>query len=59
MIAYRVYPNVGREMCMSVLLGANEGRRETVVFPAGIVLSVPDIDIPVVSKLPPWKKRAG
>jgi phage tail protein X len=60
MIAYRLYPNVGRELCMSKLLEANEEYRETVIFPAGVTLTVPEIDIPVSDNLPPWKrKRAG
>jgi phage tail protein X len=58
LIAYRLYPKVGREMCMSVLLQANLTHREVVIFSAGIELTVPDIDIPVVSNLPPWKRRA-
>ncbi|MDR1510839.1 MAG: tail protein X [Synergistaceae bacterium] len=57
LIAYRMYPNVGREMCMSRLLEANEKYRETAVFGAGIELAVPDIDIPATENLPPWKKN--
>jgi phage tail protein X len=57
LIAYRLYPKVGREMCMGRLLEANEEHREAVIFGAGIVLEVPEIDIPVASNLPPWKKR--
>ncbi|MDR3280936.1 MAG: tail protein X [Synergistaceae bacterium] len=55
-IAYRMYPDVGREMCMSALIQANEQHRNIAIFPAGIELSVPDIDIPAVSGLPPWKR---
>jgi phage tail protein X len=59
LIAYRAYPNVGREMCMSRLLEENERHRETAIFGAGTELAVPDIDIPMVQNLPPWKRRAG
>lgn len=57
LIAYRMYPNVGREMCISRLLEANEKHRETVIFGAGVELSVPDIDAPVTLNLPPWKNQ--
>jgi hypothetical protein len=42
-----------------VLLDANTAHRETVIFSADVVLDVPDIEIPIVSNLPPWKKNAG
>jgi hypothetical protein len=42
---------------MSRLLEANERHRETVIFGAGVELSVPDIDAPVTLNLPPWKKQ--
>ena len=57
LIAYHMYPNVGREMCMSRLLEANEQCRETAIFGAGAELSVPDIDLPVTLNLPPWKRQ--
>ena len=53
MIAYKVY---GRESCMKDLLEANEEHRDIAVFPAGITLSVPDVDLPTTSTLPPWKR---
>ena len=58
MIAYRMYPDSGREMCMAALLEANEEHRETVVFSAGAEFAVPAIEIPAVQNLPPWKRRA-
>ena len=57
LIAYRMYSNVGREMCMGALLGVNEEHRETVIFGAGVELAVPDIDAPETLNLPPWKKQ--
>jgi phage tail protein X len=57
MIAYRLYPDAGRELCMGKLLEANEEHRETVIFKAGVTLTVPEIDIPVADNLPPWKRK--
>jgi phage tail protein X len=59
LIAYRLYPKVGREMCMERLLEANEAHRETVIFGAGVTLSVPEIEIPAANNLPPWKRKAA
>ncbi|MDR1471573.1 MAG: tail protein X [Synergistaceae bacterium] len=56
-IAYLLYPRVGREMCMGKLLEANEEHREVVIFGAGATLNVPDIEIPIAPKLPPWKRK--
>lgn len=53
MIAYKLY---GRESCMKELLEANEEYRDTAVFPAGIVLVVPEASIPTSKNLPPWKR---
>ena len=57
LIAYNLYPRVGREMCMGRLLEANPDHREVIIFGAGVILAVPEIDIPVVANLPPWKRR--
>ena len=57
MIAYKVYGGEGAEKMMHLLLEANPAHRETVIFSAGIVLSVPDAVKPVSSLLPPWKRR--
>lgn len=56
-IAYILYPDVGREMCMAVLLDANQRHRDVAIFPSGVELQAPEIDAPIVSSLPPWKKR--
>lgn len=53
-IAKAVYDT---EAGMSVLLQANEDYRDIVVFPAGIVLSVPDYKKPKADNLPPWRRR--
>ncbi|MBQ2616704.1 MAG: tail protein X [Synergistaceae bacterium] len=54
LIAYKVYPKHGRERLMSALIGANPQHINTVIFPAGITLSIPEPDIPTPRTLPPW-----
>jgi phage tail protein X len=56
-IALKMYPNLGGEKLMHTLIEANPEHRETVIFEANIVLEIPTVDIPVVSSLPPWKRR--
>lgn len=53
MIAFKIY---GKEKYAKELIEANLNHIETVIFSAGIELSVPDIDTESdVSSLPPWK----
>ena len=54
LIAYRAYPKWGRELLMSELMEGNPEHIDTVIFPAGIVLNVPEPDIPTPKTLPPW-----
>lgn len=56
-IALRMYLKLGGEKLMDRLLEANPEHRSTVIFSADLLLQIPDVDIPVVSSLPPWKKR--
>lgn len=52
----------GNEMFMDVLIRANFAYRKTVLFPAGIVLNVPEIDTTSTeyeANLPPWKRGGG
>lgn len=51
-IAKRLY---GDERRMDKLIQANPDRRATLVFSAGIVLSVPAVDTTQTAELPPWK----
>lgn len=53
-IAYRLW---GNEALFHHLLAANPRHRDIVVFPAGIVLAVPDItpELTVKAVDPPWK----
>lgn len=55
-IALRMYPKLGGEKLMDRLLEANSEHRETVIFTADVLLRIPDVEIPVVSSLPPWKR---
>ena len=52
-IAYKCY---GDEAGINVLMSANEEYIDTVVFPAGVTLTVPDYTKPVTSTLPPWRR---
>ena len=56
LIALRMYPKLGAEKLMDVLLEANSAWRHIVIFPANIVLDIPDVPVPVVTLLPPWKR---
>ena len=52
-VAYKVY---GNEMYMDTLMKANLEYKDIFIFPAGIVLSLPEIDLQVSESLPPWKR---
>ena len=55
-IAYKVYADHKRsEFLMHLLLEANPEYRKTVVFPSGVVLTVPEEPEDVSDMLPPWK----
>lgn len=49
----------GDELHMDKLIKANIQHRNTVIFPAGVVLNVPEIDTTSADyemNLPPWKR---
>lgn len=52
-IAYKVY---GSEVGMNALLEANQEYADVVVFPANIVVQVPEYTAPETSNLPPWRR---
>lgn len=52
-IAYKCY---GDENGINVLMAGNENYVDTVVFPAGIGLTVPEYIKPVTNTLPPWRR---
>lgn len=47
---------MGGERYTSNLMEANPKYIETVVFSAGTVLTIPDIETPIPKNTPPWKK---
>ena len=53
-IAFRVYENKGGEKLTSTLIEANPEHISKVIFPAGIVLNVPEVYYPASKSLPPW-----
>ncbi len=52
-IAYKVYDD---EMYMDVLIKANLEYKDIYIFPAGVTLVIPEIDLEVSDTLPPWKQ---
>ncbi|WP_288907300.1 tail protein X [uncultured Megasphaera sp.] len=52
-IAVKVY---GDEKYMNELLEANQMYMETIIFPANVSISLPDIQAQTTTILPPWKK---
>ncbi len=58
-LSLRMY---GNELYMDKLINANIEHRKVAIFPAGIVLQVPEIDTTVLANddnLPPWKRQEG
>ena len=52
-IAYQLW---GSEKLMHKLIAANPDHQDTVFFSAGIVLNVPDIELPIsTDPVPPWQ----
>ena len=56
LIALRMYPKIGAEKLVDVLLEANPEHMYTVIFPANVILNIPEVDVPVISSLPAWKR---
>lgn len=52
-VAYKAY---GNEMYMDTLIKANMEHKDTYIFPAGVELTLPEIDLEVSETLPPWKQ---
>lgn len=53
-IAYKVY---GDEAYTDKLMKLNPQYRNIVIFPAGIVLDLPEESLTVSVSLPPWKRN--
>ena len=56
LIALKMYPKIGGEKLMDVLIEYNEKYIDTVIFPANVILNIPDVNIPVITSLPAWKR---
>lgn len=52
-VAFKV---LGNESYMSQLIDANKRYREIYIFPAGVVLTIPEIAEDTVSAAPPWRR---
>ena len=52
-VAYQVWRN---EMYMDTLIKANLEHKDTFIFPAGVTLTLPEIELEVSESLPPWKQ---
>ena len=52
-VAYKVW---GNEMYMDTLIKANLEHKDTFIFPAGVILTLPEITLEVSDSLPPWKQ---
>lgn len=50
------YKACGNEMYMDTLIKANIEYKDTYIFPAGVVLTLPEIELTVSESLPPWKQ---
>ena len=54
LIAFREYSGYGGEKLTSELIAANTEHIDTVIFPAGIELVIPEANVPMSKSLPPW-----
>ena len=52
-VAYKAY---GNEMHMDTLIKANIEYKDTYIFPAGVVLTLPEIELEVSESLPPGNR---
>ena len=52
------YTQMGSVLYTDQLMWANREYLNYFIFPAGIVITIPDVTVPVESTLPPWKRGA-
>ena len=52
------FEQLGSENAMGKLMEANQEYLDLYIFPAGVVLNLPEITEPVSASLPPWKRSA-
>ena len=50
------YEAMGNEKYMALLMAANRKHIGTVIFPAGVELSIPNVPTETISTLPPWRR---
>ncbi len=53
-IAHDHYGRQGRELLTSILIQNNPQYIDTVIFPPGCVINIPDIQVKHAKSLPPW-----
>ncbi len=53
------YSQLGSAAYTDKLMALNTEYRKYFIFPAGVVLTLPEKTTSVSSKLPPWKQAAG
>ena len=53
------FQQMGSDDYTDQLMNANQQYLEYYIFPAGILLTIPDAAEPVSNSLPPWKQVAG
>lgn len=50
------YKTLGNEAYTDKIIKANSKYRNIVIFPAGVVLDIPEADTKISAELPPWKR---
>lgn len=50
-IAYR---EMGSGLFMDKLIAANPSKVDTFIFPAGVILEIPDVTVTTSETVPPW-----
>lgn len=53
------HTQLGNDKHICKLMDANRKYHDYYIFPAGIVLTLPDINPELSDHIPPWKKVAG
>ncbi len=51
------YEQLGSTSYMAHLINANLPYKDIYIFPAGIVLNLPEVEQKINALLPPWKRR--
>lgn len=53
---YIALKTMGSEKYMDKLLAVNPEHQHLIIFPANILLTIPDVPVKSSSTLPPWKR---